>query len=106
MSAASFCTPTPGGPCCTHPARSRAASPATASRPPNRRSVTGLGAEEERRFELGHCSTVVLLPGGFGAGGAAFGAGRLAEERGQLRGVGVAQRQAGDDADGPDRRGV
>src|SRR5205823_15099836 len=108
----------------THPVRRRAARPATASRPPNWRPFTGLwaekerqfarrgnwrsftalSAEKERRFGLGHGRTVVLLPsiGGLGA----LGAGGLAEELGQFGGVGVAQRQAGDHADGPDGRRV
>src|SRR5256885_1892054 len=85
MSAASFCTPTPGGPCFTQPASSSAASPAAASR---------------ETLRLRHRSTVVLL---LRTGGGALGTGRLAEERGQLGGVGVTQRQAGDHADGPDR---
>jgi len=40
MSAASFCIPTPGASCFTHPVRRRAASPATASLPTNWRSFS------------------------------------------------------------------
>src|SRR5262245_52888303 len=119
MSAASFWIPTPGASCFTHPARRRAASPATASRPGNRRSFTGLWAEterqfvarpnwrsftalsaaKERQFRLGHGRTVVLLPQVGHCG--ALGAGGLAEELGQFRGVGVAEREPRHHADGP-----